>query len=154
MANWQVTGAPVFSGLQTLHRHYAGCFSWHVYSSCFPKICLKLYLACLNFYMQDDNRLGWKKNLIIISFSFLLKKYIYLFIWLHRILVMACRLSCSEACGILVSWPGIKPASPALQVAFSISGPSGKSLKSHFWPVTIWVIFIFSVVFFCTSQIG
>ena len=28
--------------------------------------------------------------------------------------VMAHRLNCSMACGILVSWPGIEPTSPAL----------------------------------------
>ena len=49
-----------------------------------------------------------EKNLIVISFSFLLKKK-YLFIWLCQILVMACRLSYPEACGILVSWRGIAP---------------------------------------------
>ena len=37
-------------------------------------------------------------------------------------------LSCSEACGILVPWPGIKPASPALQGRFLTTGPPGKSL--------------------------
>ena len=53
-------------------------------------------------------------------------------------LVVACRLSscnglnCSNACGILVSRPGIKPASPALKDRFSITGPPGKSLFFHF----------------------
>ena len=40
---------------------------------------------------------------------------------------MACRLSCPAACGILVPWPGIQPASPALQDRFLTTGPSGKS---------------------------
>ena len=38
-------------------------------------------------------------------------------------------LSCSAACGILVPWAGSKPASPALQVGFSTTGPPGKSLQ-------------------------
>ena len=38
------------------------------------------------------------------------------------------RLSCSEACEILVPRPGIKPSSPALQAGLLTSGPSGKSL--------------------------
>ena len=38
------------------------------------------------------------------------------------------RLRCSEACEILVPWPGIKPSSPALQAGLLTSGPSGKSL--------------------------
>ena len=38
-------------------------------------------------------------------------------------------LSCSLACGILVSWPGIKPASPTLEGRFFTTGPPGKSPK-------------------------
>ena len=37
------------------------------------------------------------------------------------------RFSCPEACGILVSWPGIKPESPALEDGFLTTGPPGKS---------------------------
>ena len=42
--------------------------------------------------------------------------------------VGAHRLSCSEACEILVLRPGIKPSSPALQAGLLTSGPSRKSL--------------------------
>ena len=38
-------------------------------------------------------------------------------------------LSCSEAYGILVSWPGIKPMSPALDGRFLTTEPPGKSHK-------------------------
>ena len=61
--------------------------------------------------------------------------FLFIYIWLHQVFavaqdlgwvmqelslqctdfpVVACRLSCSEACGILVLWPGIKPISPVL----------------------------------------
>ena len=40
--------------------------------------------------------------------------------------VAACGLSCPAACGILVPWPGIEPASP-LEGGFLTTGPPGKS---------------------------
>ena len=43
------------------------------------------------------------------------------------------RLGCSVAYGILVPWPGIEPASPALQSGFLITGPSVKSLLFFNW---------------------
>ena len=50
------------------------------------------------------------------------------FIVVHRSSsYMACRLSCSMACGILVPQPGIEPASPALQSRFLTTGLPGKS---------------------------
>ena len=48
-------------------------------------------------------------------------------LWCTDSLAVACRLSCSTACGILVPQPGIEPASPALQSRFLTSGPPGKS---------------------------
>ena len=42
-------------------------------------------------------------------------------------LVAVCKLSCSTACGILVSQAGIEPISPALQGRFLTTGPPGKS---------------------------
>ena len=47
-------------------------------------------------------------------------------------LVVARGLSCPEACGILVPWPGIEPTSPALEGGFLTTGPSGKSLPFNF----------------------
>ena len=46
--------------------------------------------------------------------------------------VVALRLSCSEAYGILLPQPGIEPASPALQGRFLTTGSPGKSLKIDF----------------------
>ena len=51
--------------------------------------------------------------------------------WEHLV-VVALRLSCSMACGILVPWPGSKPMSPALQVGFSTTGRPGKFLQQWF----------------------
>ena len=71
---------------------------------------------------------------------------ISLLIWLHQVLVAAFRIftvSCwglsswhrfssydtrPTACGILVSQPGNKPTSPALQGRFLTTGPPGKPL--------------------------
>ena len=44
-------------------------------------------------------------------------------------LVVVCRLSCPTACESLVPWPGIKPASSALEGMFLTTGPPGKSLS-------------------------
>ena len=41
-----------------------------------------------------------------------------------------CRLSCSVAPGILVSWPGIKPTALALECWYFTTGPPGKPLDS------------------------
>ena len=48
-------------------------------------------------------------------------------VWLYLVWVAACRLGCPTACGILVLWPGIKPASPALEGGFLTTGLPGKS---------------------------
>ena len=45
-------------------------------------------------------------------------------------LAVACRLSCSVACGILVLQPGIDPTSPALQDGFLTTGPGEIPSKS------------------------
>ena len=42
--------------------------------------------------------------------------------------VVATRLSCSEACGFLVPQLGIEPVSPALQGGFLTIGTPGKAL--------------------------
>ena len=46
-----------------------------------------------------------------------------------KTLVVACGLSCSVACEILVPQPGIEPMSPALQGRFLTREPPGKSLN-------------------------
>ena len=35
-------------------------------------------------------------------------------------------LSCPEACGVLVPWPGMEPMSPALEGGFLTTGPPVK----------------------------
>ena len=71
--------------------------------------------------------------------------FLYLFILFIHLgclgLVVAHGLSCSAARGILVSRPGIEPASPALQGRFLTTGPPG---KSH------WQIFLmFALIQWC-----
>ena len=76
--------------------------------------------------------LSLKKNFFFFTFFF-----IFVGSWLQHIGIFAvsrglfwcspCRLSCLEACGILVPLPGIEPACPALQGGFSTTGPPGQS---------------------------
>ena len=50
----------------------------------------------------------------------------------HASLVVAHRLSCPAACGILIPQPGIEPMSPALEGRFLTSGPPRKSPAKNF----------------------
>ena len=74
------------------------------------------------------------------------KKKVYLFIWLYWVFIvsrgifsvwrsdsvlMACGLSCSVACGILVPQPDIDAACPALHGRFLTSGPPGKKSQGQ-----------------------
>ena len=97
--------------------------------------------------------LGKRKEFSSITQSMYLKLYsfffrfIYLCIWLCQILaaaheillchsgsfIVAHRLHCSTACRILVPWPGIEPASPALQGEFLTPGLPGKTLQHIFF---------------------
>ena len=52
-----------------------------------------------------------------------------LWLWYMGSVAAVCGLSCSAACGSLVPWPGIEPASPALQGGFLINGPPGRHNK-------------------------
>ena len=47
--------------------------------------------------------------------------------WREGLVVVTRGLSCSAACEIFVSQPGIKPPSPALQGSFLTTGPLGRS---------------------------
>ena len=49
-------------------------------------------------------------------------------LWHTSLVVVACGLSCSAACGILVSQPGTEPVSLALQGGFVTIGPPEKYL--------------------------
>ena len=51
-------------------------------------------------------------------------------LWPAGSVAVMCRLSCSVAPGILVSWPGIKPTAPALECRYLTTGPPGKPLDS------------------------
>ena len=98
-----------------------------------------------NFGLVSKNIFG---HAHIFFFFYIL---VHLFIWLCWVLVMSCRifsmwgtnslivarrlssygimtLSCTEAHGILVPLPGIKPTSPVLQGIFSTTGQPGKFL--------------------------
>ena len=73
-------------------------------------------------------------------FCLLKKLFIYIFIWLHWILVAACGVfimirgpSCPVAHGIFVPQPRTEPTSPALEGGFLTTGPLGKSLFCPFW---------------------
>ena len=46
--------------------------------------------------------------------------------------VVACRLSCPVACGILVPQSGIEPTSPALEWGFFTTGPPGRSQDNFY----------------------
>ena len=74
---------------------------------------------------------------LIGSERILFLKYLFIYFWLHRVLVAARGLSCPAACGILVPRPGIEPASPALAGGFLTTGPPGKS------PERILIIYSF-----------
>ena len=61
----------------------------------------------------------WVKHLQLSGhfFFFLIYLFVY-FIWLCQVLATAWGLHCSTTCGIIVPWPQIKPASPALEGGF------------------------------------
>ena len=56
--------------------------------------------------------------------------FIFKIFWLHWVFTEACRLSCSEACGILVSQPWMELLSCVLKGRFLTTKPLGKSLPS------------------------
>ena len=56
--------------------------------------------------------------------------FIFKIFWLRWVFTEACRLSSSEACGILVSQPGMELLSWVLKGRFLTTKPLGKSLPS------------------------
>ena len=70
---------------------------------------------CCSFYMEYP------------SPFFILKMYSVIYFQLRWGFVVACRLSCLAACGILVPRPQVEPVSPALEWRFLATGPPGKS---------------------------
>ena len=55
--------------------------------------------------------------------------------------VVACGLTCPMACGMLVSWPGIKPMSPALGGRFLTTGAPGKSPNGKYFLNSLYMPF-------------
>ena len=68
--------------------------------------------------------------------------------------VVACGLSCPAAFGILVPWPGIEPASPALQGGFFTTGWPGKSRRVYYsyWLLD-WLKYSWFTVFQVYSKV-
>ena len=64
--------------------------------------------------------------IFLIYLSFLAMLSLCCDVWAS--VVEAPRLSCPEACGVLVSGPGIEPPSPALVGGFFTAGPPVRSL--------------------------
>ena len=87
----------------------------------------KVNRDCIRTYTLPD---------IVLLFSSLLF-FFFKFIWLHQILVVACRLSCPVVCGILVPWPGIEPASPAVEGVLLETGSPGMPLSSFLMSVCV-----------------
>ena len=68
------------------------------------------------------------------SFFFFFNIYLFIYCWLCQVLVVARRLSCPAACGILVPRPGIEPTSPALEGGFLTTGPhQGSPCQIYSW---------------------
>ena len=88
---------------------------------------------------------------------------IFSFIWLPWVLIVAwgiflwgmgsvlteSRLSCSEACRVLVPCQGIKPMAPVLEGIFLTTGPSGKSPEIYFKKIkyNIHIVYLWPFVF-------
>ena len=70
--------------------------------------------------------------LVLLPWTKLHRSFYFIFWWCMGSVVAACGISCPAACSILVSLPGIEPASPALQGRFLTTGPPGKSLYRSF----------------------
>ena len=68
------------------------------------------------------NQQSWEIYQNRLSFFF-----VFIYFWLHWVLVVASGLGYPTACGILVPQTGIKLTSPALEGGFLTPGPPGKS---------------------------
>ena len=75
------------------------------------------HLRCLFKYVSQD---GFHPNFIFIYCFTLPTVGLHCIAW--AFLTASCGLSCSATCGILVSQPGIEPASPALEGGFLTTG--------------------------------
>ena len=89
----------------------------------------------------------WKKSSLTQIYSRKREEhfsFLYLFIWLLRVLVAACELVL-VACGI-TSWPGSEPFPPALGAQSLSPGPAGTSERRK-----LWVVFLTSSRFLKVS---
>ena len=78
----------------------------------------------LRFFMvSDDSQIS---GLLHVFWLFFFNIYFLAVSGLMGSLVVACRLSCPTALGILIPSPGIEPTSPALQGEFLTTGSPGK----------------------------
>ena len=93
-------------------------------------ICWKNPLPWSSISFTASSLLGQASSTLWTLFFFNL--LIVYFIWLCQVLATAWGLHCSTTCGILVPWPGIKPASPALEGGFLTTRPPGKSQDTFF----------------------
>ena len=141
-------------------HHFAEYDNWMRYCGCTP-----CDYSCLRLTLQGNGAVSSSvKNCCLLSSSpAFWTSWIFFgtaplsilwcpFLWLHwvwvsahgifcwasvRLLsVVADRLRGPSACGILLPWPGIKLASPALEGTFLTTGPPGKSLwcpSISFW---------------------
>ena len=158
----------------TLHYLFMSIGS-AVMSSFFSKVS-SLYFLFLNWSCQEFIKFIdiLKEQILTVDFLFLsiyvsflffsVKKCLFLFLTLSGLscgtwdlllwlvgfsLVAVHELSCPVACGILVSWLGIKPIFPALEGRFSTTGPPGKSWAYCFFSIYVFT-FIKFLPYFCS----
>ena len=86
--------------------------------------------------MPDEQQKQHQQKHLVRQDTYILKweyKVGWEFTVFFNIYVPALGLSCPTARGILVSWPGIKFESPALEGGFLTIGPPGESLNLEYW---------------------
>ena len=108
--------------------------------------------------------LSWSMRALHWAMQELLLHHLDPLLWWEGSVVVAYGLS-GLACGILVPWPGIEPAYPALQGGFLATGPLGKSLMFFFylyflfletslyiiWSISYWGLSVFLTI--CMNSI-
>ena len=114
-----------YLGVEVLGRVVTLCRTFWEIVRLFSTVAAPFHIPTSN--EQGSNFSASSPTLVI--FCFLL---IYLFIWLHQVLVAGCGIfvgahrlsSCSLAHKILIPWPEIELASPALAVGFFSTTPT------------------------------
>ena len=86
--------------------------------------CIVSHLRC--FTVSEDYQISGLLPVLDSFFKFIFKIFIYLAVsGFLGSLVVACKLGCLTALGILIPSPGIDPTSPALQGKFLTAGHQG-----------------------------